>query len=214
MCISASKLTRLEIHLFYEFFGGTGSQFSDRESHFISRLEHNSHQSLLDGEFLICVCIDTGTVGFGNASGSRCSHSKFLWGIQFFTAEESSHDLGDTGRVLSLVRVFGVEDCSGKHIYQNCRFTFNLWPFDPVLDGVGVCRLFIIWSVRIWCRSCRHQRSTVFVCGEDRDCLCDDNRRAENTGQYPPEKLFLFYIHVITFLHILSYSISFFTIIL
>ena len=42
----------------------------------------------------------------------------------------------------------------------------------------------------------------------------DVYKRQEDTGQNLPEKLFLFYIHVITFLHIFSYSISFFTIIL
>ena len=204
MCVGAAELTGFQIHLFDKFFGGAGSEFCDCQCHFIGGLEHDRHQCLLNCKFFAGICVDAGTVGFGNTAGSGFSHGKFCRRIQIFTAEETGHDLCDACRILCLISVFGVKDGTGEHVDKDCRFSFDLRRFYPAFDGICIGGLSVIGGVRVGRRCGCDQRRAVAVCGEDRDCLHDKYGRTESSGQKTPE-CFL-YIHMCTFLILKCWS--------
>ena len=115
-----------------------------------------------------------------------------------FRCQKGSHDLCDTGRVLNLVCIFGVEHCACYHIYQNGRFSLDFRSLRPVFNTVCIGSLFIVFCVRNRSGRGSYNRSPVliiFCCGNG-NCGRNSNYSTQKSAEYFSDMFYFSVFHV------------------
>ena len=137
VCVLAAKKLGAPVHEFCEFLYRAGNFFCNGDRHFISGLEHDSHQGLIPSEFFTGSSINTGISG-SYTGGSFFRYGNVCLSIQIFTGKQCSQDLCDAGRVELCVRIFGIKNGFCIYVHKDCSLCFDAGTFGPPVNGIGV----------------------------------------------------------------------------
>ena len=140
MRVRTSQGSRFLIHQFHECIHTAADMFRHGDTDFIGGFEHHTVQTILHGQVFSQPDTDIGTALF-DAINSICREGYFLGKTRMFNRDQRSENLGDTGRILCCIHVFGIQESPAVEIHHHGRFCPDGRSLWPVGSGVGLNRL-------------------------------------------------------------------------
>ena len=132
----AAQLPRLIVHHFNEELDGTADMFRNLQAGIVGGSKHDSVQALFHGECLVYLSRNVG--GSVRRAGHACpGEGNFLIQRRIFERQKTGHDLDRAGRIVHMIGVRGVKDCSGTFFDHNGRGTVDDRALRPARDRIG-----------------------------------------------------------------------------
>ena len=140
MRVRTSQGSCFLIHQFHERLHTAAYMFRHSDTHFIGGFEHHTVQAILHGQVFSQPDTDIGTALF-DAINSICREGYFLRRTRMFNRDQRSKNLGDTGRILCCIHIFGIQESPAVEIHHHGRFCPDGRSLRPVGSVVGLNRL-------------------------------------------------------------------------
>ena len=118
MRVRTSQGSRFLIHQFHECIHTAADMFRHGDTDFIGRFEHHAVQTVFHSQVFSKPDPDIGTSLF-DAVDSIFRKSDFFGQMGMFDRDQCGENLGDTGRILCDIHVFGIEESPAVQIHDN-----------------------------------------------------------------------------------------------
>ena len=132
MRVRTSQGSRFLIHQFHECIHTAADMFRHGNTHLIGGFKHHTVEAIFHGQIFSQPDTDIGTALF-DAIDRICREGYFLGRTRVFNRDQCGKNLGDTGRILCDIHVFGIQESPTVEIHHHCGFC----PYGRSLRPVG-----------------------------------------------------------------------------